>query len=272
MVKQIAIPAWYYQQFDADYSMEVPAEGFGGWHKVNLTIDLAHTAIVVMHAVDCGTKEQYPGWFRVVEYIERSYEICDRIMPNLLQAVRSSGMKIYHVVFQHGGYFEELPGYLRAVSLTEQSKGVADKIGSDPTFEQLREFRRTRINPGHFNGDDIRRGMQHIDFPAGVKPLDHEGIAENSDQLFALCQADKISHLIYTGFAINGCLQTSPGGMVDMHRKGLLCSTIRQAVTAIENKETARQELAKEIALWQISLFYGFVYDAEDFVRTINSM
>jgi len=32
------IPANYYQQFDADYNLDVPAEGFGGWKKSNIEL------------------------------------------------------------------------------------------------------------------------------------------------------------------------------------------------------------------------------------------
>lgn len=49
------------------------------------------------------------------------------------------------------------------------------------------------------------------------------------------------------------CLQNSPGGMIDMARYGIMRSVLRDAVTAVENKETAEDELAKEIALWLIA-------------------
>ncbi|HHY23014.1 MAG TPA: hypothetical protein GX527_02080, partial [Clostridiaceae bacterium] len=51
-----------------------------------------------------------------------------------------------------------------------------------------------------------------------------------------------------------------------------LCSTIRQAVTAIENKETAREEICKQVALWRVALLYGFVYDSDDFVKGLLSL
>ena len=78
--------AQYYQQFDADHSLEVPGEGYGGWKSVE--IDPGSAALVVMHAWDCGTLEQYPGWYRAVEYIPRSQEICRTVFPPLLGACR----------------------------------------------------------------------------------------------------------------------------------------------------------------------------------------
>lgn len=54
-----------------------------------------------------------------------------------------------------------------------------------------------------------------------------------------------------------------------MSQKGLLCSTIRQAVTAVENKDTARYELCKEIGLWRVALAFGFVYELDDLLNVL---
>jgi len=103
-----------------------------------------------------------------------------------------------------------------------------------------------------------------------ARPLATEGIAATTAQLYALCRQREINHLIYIGFAINWCLLLSPGGMAAMQRHGLLCSTIRQAVTAVENRETTREQGAKEIALWRVALAFGFVFDAEGIIAALN--
>lgn len=64
----------------------------------------------------------------------------------------------------------------------------------------------------------------------------------------------------------------SPGGMVDMSRYGVMCSTIREAVTAVENKETAREEREKQQALWRVAINSGFVFGLDDFIRAVNSL
>ena len=76
--------------------------------------------------------------------------------------------------------------------------------------------------------------------------------------------------MIYSGFDINMCLMFSPGGMTDMQPRGFLCSAIRQAVTACESKETARNELAKEVALWLVAVNFGFVFDLDDLLTALN--
>jgi len=266
-MKTMLVPADYYQQFDADFSLDVPGEGYGGWKRTEIEISLDHTAVVVMHAWDCGTREQYPGWHRAVEYIPRSYEIGRALFPRLLAAVRSSPLPLFHVVGE-AAFYKEYPGYKKAVSLATVEP-QPDKAQSDPVLDCLKQFRADKVFPGERNLPDIKRGGERVAFLAEARPLDHEGIAENAAQLFALCKEAGVDHLIYAGFAINWCLLMSPGGMLDMDRRGIMCSAFRQAVTAVENKETARKELCKELALWRVALAFGFVFDVDDFIAAL---
>ena len=261
------IQASYYQQFDADLSLDVPAEGYGGWQRSEIEISREHTALVVMHAWEFATPKDYPGWYRCVEFIPRAQRICREVFPRLLAATRGAGFRIFHVA-GGGDYYKKYPGYRFTESISEAEPPLGH-VDSDPVFERLQRFRGERVFVGRHNEEDVGRGFTHVDFPEGTRPLDSEPIAVTSRQLFALCRREKVNHLVYTGFAIDGCLLISPGGMVDMCRYGVMCSTIRQAVTAIENKETARQELAKQIALWRVGLLYGFVFDVDDFIAAL---
>lgn len=263
------IRAAYYQQFDADYSLDVPGEGYGGWQRSEIELPPQHTALVVMHAWNCGSREDYPGWYRAVEYIPRSQRICENVFPKLLDAVRAKKFHLLHVA-GGGDYYKKYPGYQRAACLATEAP-APERIPHDPVYDRLREFRAGHVFVGRHNEEDVRRGFAALDFAPQARPLDTEPVAATSDQLFAVCRHLGINHLIYAGFAINGCLLTSPGGMVDMTRRGLICSTIRQAVTAIENKETARKELAKELALYYIGLLYGFVFDLDDFLNALDN-
>jgi hypothetical protein len=58
--------------------------------------------------------------------------------------------------------------------------------------------------------------------------------------------------------------------MAEMQQYGLMCSALRQATTAVENGATARFELCKEVALWRISLAFGFVFEADDFIAAVK--
>ncbi len=267
--RPLRIPAHYYQQFDADFGRDVPAEGYGGWKSEPVDLARDHTALVVMHAWDCGTSEEYPGWFRAVEYIPRADAICRTVFPGLLGTARRQGLRLFHVV-GGGDYYKSYPGYRRAVGLAGPSPARPEQIAADESLRRLRRFRSERVFVGPHNAEDVRRGSAALDFAPQAEPQGDEGIAEDGHQLFALCKHHGVNHLIYAGFAINCCLLMSPGGMLDMSQRGLMCSAIRQAVTAVENKETARRELCKEIALWRVALAFGFVFDLDDLITAIE--
>src|SRR3990172_4086620 len=103
------VKANYYQQFDADFSRDVPGEGYGGWKEAEVELAPEHTAVVVMHAWDCGTREQSPGWHRACEYFPRADEIIRTVFPRLLSAVRESDLRLFHVV-SGGEYYKHYPG------------------------------------------------------------------------------------------------------------------------------------------------------------------
>lgn len=265
----IKIKADYYQQYDADYTFEVPAENFGGWKSTEINLDLDHVALVIMHAWDCGIKEQYPGWFRHVEYLPRAREIAQKYFPPLLKSVRSSSIRIFHVV-GGGKYYQKYSGYHLAKKMALKPIKY-ERLKIDDFTKKLREFHNTEGGSGLHNQADITRGFQNLEFLPEAIPMEEEGIAENSPQLAGLCKYFHISHLIYIGFAINWCLLLSPGGMAEMSKYGVMCSTITQAVTAVENKETARAEWAKKIALWRVALAFGFVFDINEVLQALKT-
>lgn len=266
--ESITLPTWYYQHHDADYSLDVPEEGFGGWKRDELELSTAHTAVVVMHAWDTGTFEEFPGWWRVVPYIPRAEEICRTVFPGLLAAVRRSPLPLFHVV-GGGAYYQELPGYKRAVALAPPPAQGGERVESDPVLDRILAHKARHGYPAPHNVPDINRGFARVDFPEEARPVGEEGVAEDGPQLLALCKAHGINHLIYAGFAINWCLLLSPGGMAEMQKYGVTCSALRQATTAVENKESARREWCKELGLWRVALAFGFVYDVDDFVAAL---
>lgn len=259
----------YYQQFDADDRRDIPAEGYGGWKTEDLPFEPEHTALAVMHAWDWGTRFDYPGWYRAVEYIPRAETICQTVFPKLLSAVRQSAMQVFHIV-RAGSYYRDYPGYHRAVSLADPEPTRLPDVEPTAGWKQLRAFRKSHVFVGTHNREDVDRGFRGLDFHPQARPEGEEGIAENRVQLLALSRYHHVNHLVYVGFALDGCLLLSPGGMNEMAGAGLLCSTIPQAVTAIENRETARTEASKHLGLWRVALLYGFLYDLDDFLRALQ--
>src|SRR5215813_10996976 len=152
------LPANYYQQFDADFSLDVPGEGYGGWKREEIEISPEHTAVVVMHAWDAGTREEFPGWHRCVEYLPRADAICRDVFPRLLAAVRASRLPLFHVV-GGGAYHKCYPGYQRAIALAGPEPEPLEQAKADLVLERLRSFRSENVFVGAHNAEDVRRGF-----------------------------------------------------------------------------------------------------------------
>ncbi|HEX7008353.1 MAG TPA: hypothetical protein VF184_00130 [Phycisphaeraceae bacterium] len=264
------IQAHYYQQFDAACAADVPASTYGGWKTAPIELAPQRTAFVLMHAWDCCTPEQYPGWYRAVEGIPRMVGITRTVLPRLLEAVRASSARLYHVAYP-GRYYQHLPGYQRTRALVPHEE-EPQQIEVDPSLARLRAFRTEHVFVGKHNLKDVRAAFEKLDFAPQTRPRDDERVVDTSAQLFAACRADGVNHLIYAGFTVNGCIVMMPGGMEDMRRHGILCSIIRQATTAIENHQTAREELAKQLGLWMVALVYGFVFDLDDIIAWLDRL
>ena len=267
-MKAFRLPAHYYEQFGADYTRDVPGEGYGGWKTAEVELARDHTAVVVMHAWDIQPIAQDPVGYSECEYLPRADAICRDVFPGLLAAVRGSGFPLFHVV-GHSGYYEHLPGYQRAVALAGPEPAPLTGVAGDPILERLRQFRAERVWPGKPNLVLREKSRTAADFHPAARPQGAEGVAANAHQLTALCREAGVNHLIYAGFTIGGCLLGSPGGMADMQRRGAMCSVLREAVTAIENRETARQELSKQLELWRVALLFGFVFSVDDLVSAL---
>lgn len=256
-----------YQQFDADPSLPVPAEAYGSWSERESELAPLHTALVVMHAWDIGPPTAFPGWKRAVEYLPRAEHILKTVFPPLLAAVRASPVRIFHVRGDRGAHpldsGREPPSRRAGVRVRQLM------VDPDPVHEELRRARAAQVFPGAHNRGDCDQALAQLDFAPAARPVGHEGIADDGEQLATLCRIHGINHLIYIGFAINWCLLMAPGGMLDMARHGCLCSTIREAVTAVENRETAREEREKQQALWRVAVEFGFVFRLDPFLRAL---
>jgi nicotinamidase-related amidase len=255
-----------YQQFDADPSLPVPAEAYGGWCEREIELAPVHTALVVMHAWDAGPPGAFPGWRRAVEYLPRAEHILNTVFPPLLAAVRASPIRVFHVC---GNRSDELSADRKPAARRADVRVRRLMVDCDPVHQELRRVRAAHAFPGAHNRADIEKALARLDFAPTARPIGHEGVAADGDQLATLCRIHGINHLIYVGFAINWCLLMAPGGMVDMARHGCLCSTIREAVTAVENRETARDEREKQQALWRVAVEFGFVFRLDPFLRAL---
>lgn len=275
MAQMITLPAHYYKQHDAHLTADIPGRGFDGWTTRLLDVPLERTALVSMHAwnpglvdeIPAGPDSPYAGWFRFVEYLSRAVPITQSVIPPVLQSARDAKMTVIHVGSTEA-YTGKYEGYQAAKEMAGEPPTEPAGAVEDPLRQQWQQERQVQMH-GQKNLEEIRAGQQFLDFPPQAMPKPGEPVVINSHQLNAVCRDKGIWHLVYIGFALNWCLLASPGGMIDMRRMGYVCSTIRQATTAVENAETCSEEMAKEVALWRVALMFGYVFDVDPFVGAL---
>lgn len=235
-----------YQQF-------VPRDD-DGWRKTTQDFSVNHTAFVVMHAWAPPANDKLMGWHRAVPYLRDAAEILPQVFPPLLTAIRERGLPVFHVTGCDPDATNDKPA-----------------VPIDPTWESLHEFRQNYVFPGETNLDDVAEGRSTRHIAPEASALPGEGTAETSAALHELCQERGINHLIFIGFAINWCLLMSPGGMVDMKRYGYLCSTVAEAVSAVENEITAPHRIEYHQALWRVAVEFGFVFHNRDLIKALSN-
>ncbi len=270
----------YYRHYPVDFSQGVlGAKGFLGWGKtVPVVVPVAETALIAMHIWNVGfvpelafTPEGPAGpVMAMLEWASRSVPITRTVIPELLAAARSAGVQVVHVASDLA-YAEKYPGYRRTVALAGPEPPEVPGA-QRPGVQPFPDSEKNRLLFGPRFPEAVQWYNAKLDFPEVARPLDEEYVAVTTHQLNAVLRELGVWQLIYVGFALNWCLWFSPGGMVDMSRLGYRCSCIKEAVTAVENKESVEGELHKQEALWRTSLMFGYVHSAGDFIAACEAI
>lgn len=276
----LTLKADYYRHYPVDFSKgKDGALGFKSWaDPLEIQVPAEETAIIPMHIWNIGISPELPfqsegqagGVMDMLEWASRSAPIIKTEIPPILEAARNAGINVVHVASGEG-YETKYPGYKKAL----------DIAGKEPESPP-RAFRAGEIKPPDDRksalifGERLKQSSEYyskrVDFPPQAKPLDNEYVVSTTHQLNSVLRELKVWNLIYIGFALNWCLWFSPGGMTDMSRLGYRCSCIKEATTAVENKESVVGEQHKQEALWRVSLMFGYVHGADDFIKACSKL
>ena len=275
-LKSLRLKGAYYRHHPIDFSQgELGALGMKGWGEtIDVDAPVKETALVSMHAENIGLVPEIPyadrgplaGYMRWLEYEGRKMAIARTVYPRILAAARGAGLDVVHVAM--GDYARKYPGQAKALKLSGPEPAMATPKAPGAGRVRPPDDRKGKLVFGeHYNDNrDEEHFGRYFDFPEQAKPRGDEFVVETSHQLSSVLNALGIWNLIYIGFAINWCLWFSGGGMVDMSRLGYRCSCIREGVTAVENRESIRGEQHKEEAMWRVSLMFGYIFSADDFI------
>lgn len=263
----------YYRHYPVDFSRDNEgALGFKSWgQSIEIAVPADETALLPMHIWNIGLSKELPftsqgpagGVMDMLEWASRSAPIIRTEIPTVLSATRTAKIPIIHIASSES-YAAKYPGYKKSVKIAGTEPRGLSKAPEHNEYPS--DSLKNELIFGKRFADSIDYYSKHIDFPEQAKPLDSEYVVTTTHQLTEVLRNLGVWNLIYIGFAINWCLWFSPGGMSDMSRLGYRCNCIREAVTAVENKESTHGEFNKQQALWRTSLMFGFIHSKEDYL------
>lgn len=270
----------YYRHYPVDFSRgKEGALGFKGWgESVEVAAPAEQTALILMHVWNVGLipelafKPEGPagGVMLMDEWVARTGPIIRNTLPPILAAARAANLPIVHVASSEL-YARKYPGYRKAMDIAGAEPPAWPRAPRADEAKAPDNGKDALIFGPRFP-ESFQYYWPRIDFPDEAKPLDTEPVVTTSHQLNSVLRDLGAWQLVYCGFSINWCLWFSPGGMTDMSRLGYRCSCIREAVTAVENRESAHGEFNKQQALWRVSLMFGYVHGARDFIGACGKL
>lgn len=278
--KILRLKGAYYRHHPIDFSRgALGAQGMLGWGKtIDVEAPVRETVLVSMHNENIGLIPEIPyidrgplaGYMSWLEYEGRKIDIARNEYPRILAAARGAGVPVVHVAM--GDYARRYSGNAKALKISgPEPRTVTPRAPGAGKGRPPDDIKARLIFGEHYNDNrDYEHLGRFFDFPEQAKPLADEFVVETSHQLSSVLNALGAWNLIYIGFAINWCLWFSGGGMVDMSRLGYRCSCIREGVTAVENRESVQGEMHKEEAMWRVSLMFGYVFGAGDFIAACD--
>jgi len=277
----IAVPWHIYRHYGADFSRwREAAVGFKGWTSEVRDLDLSKTCLALMHFPDTGLTPDTefgpdcpnPNALGTIEWIPRTMEVVTFRMPGLVTAARAAGLQVAHVGVG-GGIYMEGPIWEQCVKEAGAPPPEdTDRIAKDPKVaaqhtRDVFDLPRQSLTPGPSPSGRGEKGAvppHEFALPRELWPQGNDVIAQHPWQLHRLLQKRGITHIIYSGWALNWCLWFSPCGMCDMDRKGYLCSAVRGGCVAIENAESSVGEKNLEYAYWKTSTMFGYIFDLHE--------
>lgn len=270
----------YYRHYPVDFSRgKEGARGFKGWgESVKVVAPAEETALILMHVWNVGLvpelafKPDGPagGVMLMDEWVARTGPIIRNTLPPILKAAREANLPIVHVASSEE-YARKYPGFQRALEISGEEPPAWPRAPRADEVKSPDDQKEALIFGPRFT-ESFKYYWPRIDFPEEAKPLDSEPVVVTSHQLNSVLRDMGAWQLIYCGFSINWCLWFSPGGMTDMSRLGYRCSCIREAVSAVENRESTHGEFNKQQALWRVSLMFGYIHGARDFIDACGKL
>lgn len=275
----VLLPWHIYRHYPADYSRwREAAVGFRGWSSDTRELDLSRTCLALMHLPDTGLRPgtefgpdcPSPNELGTVEWVPRTMDVVTFRLPPLVAAARAAGLQVAHVGV-YGGIYLQGPIWERCVKEAGDPPPPDQDVIVRDAERLARHTRDVFDLPRPENPQAVLQPPADFALPKELWPQGDDIIAQYPWQLHRLLKSRDIDHIVYCGWALNWCLWFAQCGMVDMDRKGYMCSAVRGGCVAIENAESTVGERNLEYAYWKTSTMFGYVFDLHELTVALRA-
>ncbi|MFO7946230.1 MAG: hypothetical protein R6V19_05420 [Armatimonadota bacterium] len=274
--RTIHIPWHMYRHYPPDFSRWRESEaGFGAWDEETRGLDLERSCLAMMHfdgrgltrETEWGPDCPNPCYMGTISSIPRTMDVIVFRMPRLIEAAREADWQVAHIGVSGPPYIEGDIWQRCVEEAGDPPEGYHPPSEAEEP-EWKAQHRRDVFDLPRPNPPDAPEYEFYL--PESMLPHDGDIIAQHPWQLDRLLHNRGITHIIYTGWALNWCLWFSPCGMHDMNRRGYLCSAVRGGCVAVENKESTVGEQNLEYALWKTSTMFGYVFELHELTHALR--
>ena len=252
-----------------------PSLDGAGWAETPYDLDPRETGFVALHLWNVGDTAgggpAIPDDFLVDlglrETQEESLRIAERYIRPAIDASRAAGIPIFHVEPAHIALkYDSVHYLLEPDDLTPPASDRPRPPEANPGWIKQRAERT------HGRGYDEWDGWQQMRILSSCDAEPGDQVILTGRQFDRILRRKGIKNLVYTGFATNMCILSSPGATQEMLGFGYRIFLIREATLGVEYPETLADRTVTRLALRYFELKVGDSICFDDYIGACKAV
>ena len=226
------------------------------------------------------------NWHYLKDTMERSEEICQKLLKPLVKEARRAGLRVIHAPSSSfAAQFPQWVGHSRSAQpdgkpLREEplyprwdgtwppadflEDGNGRRKGAYARYSRPEEPRRPELTR-----DRQEKLAVHPDF----LPQDGDVVVANGRELHEYCREKGILFLFYAGFNTNMCIMERDYGVVAMgpRGRGYACVLVRDCTTGMETYRSQERLEQTRAAIDRIEMLFGYTVSSAELMEALAS-
>lgn len=256
-----------------------PSLAEAGWRDEEYLLNPCETGLVALHLWNVGDHDGPPAPERfyvdmgTVQCQAESLKIARDYIRPAMNAARSAGLAIFHVEPPNIAVKYESTNHMlteneRRLLCVQSRRYSAGDADTGPNAYPGGNWPTVRAERTHGAGYRNWDGWEEMAIISCCDVEQGDQVILTGAQFDRICRGRGIRNLIYTGFATNMCILSSPGGTQEMLGFGYRVFLIREATLAVEYPDTFSERLMTRSA---IKYFQQVVGDSVGFDQFMES-